>query len=200
MVPVRVNPEKEEGKMKRNRTTDPFILKVIISILVLIYFAAGTLVLADENRGVVRSDLIGKRWNKLPPTKYPGFGLPLPWKTKNKFELRLFEPELEKFIVTITKLSEREQGNDNEDLIVAALDFLKLKKEEYPEQDCFYRNVSSCDGRLCEGLLIGVIVETEMSKDGTYAPKEVWKITSKNLKFQKVSPKNVVCKPQSYAE
>jgi hypothetical protein len=174
-------------------------IKVIFLILILVSFAAGTLVLADGSCGVVRKDLVGKSWDQLPPTIYPGFNLPLPWKTKNKFELRLFEPECEKYIVTIAKLLKNEQENENKVLIVAALDFLKLKEGEYPEQDCFYRNLPSCYGRLCEGLLIGVISQKKMSKDGTYVPKEVWEITSKNLKFQKVSPKNVVCKPQSYA-
>lgn len=173
-------------------------MKTIFSVLVLVCLGAVTVISASGTRGVLRWDLVGKRWNQLAPTHYLGFGLPLPWKTQKKYEVRIFRPEFEKYIVTLTELPS--SGNESEDLIVSALDFSTLKEGEFPEQDCFYRDTPTCDGRLCEGLLIGVIDQKVISKDGAYVPTEVWKITSKSLKFEKVSPKNVICKPQSYAD
>ena len=179
---------------------DPVNRKTIVSVLILVCLGSVAVVSADGTRGVPRKDLVGKYWRQLPPTRYPGFVLPLTWKTKKKFELRLFEPDFEKYIVTITEQPSYGKGNEGDALIVAALDFATLKEGELPEQDCYYRNIPSCDGRLCEGLLIGVVTQNGKRKEGTYVPTEVWKITSKGLKFEKVSSKNVVCKPQSYAE
>lgn len=122
----------------------------------------------------------------------------MPWKTDKKYEYRLFKPDFGKYIVTIAELLDN--GDQGDALIVSAVDFSVLKKGDFPEQDCFYKDVPPCDGRLCEGLLIGVITQNGRDKDGTYVPTEVWKITTKSLKFEKVSSKNVVCKPQSYAE
>lgn len=122
----------------------------------------------------------------------------MPWKTEKKYEYRLFEPDFEQYIVTIVELPDN-GGQDNA-LIVSAVGFSALKKGYYLEQDCFYKDIPPCDGMLCDGLLVGIINQSVMSKDNIYWPMEVWKITSKSLQFEKVSSKNVVCKPQSYAE
>jgi hypothetical protein len=173
--------------------------KIIFSLVLLAYFGTASAVASDgEARGVLRPDLVGQRWHQLPLTQYPDFILPLPWKTKAKYELRHFQPDFGKRIVIIAKLPNSRQRNDA--AIISALDFSTLKEGEIPEQDCFYTNSPPCDGRLCEGLLIGVIDQRVMSKDGIYAPTEVWRVTAKGLHFEKASPKNVVCKPQSYAE
>lgn len=173
--------------------------KIIFSVVMLVYFGmvfAGTP--NSEVRGVPRLDLVGKCWHQLPATQYPGFVLPLPWKTKKKYELRHFQPNFGKRIVTIAELPNSRQKTDA--IIISALDFSSLKEGEIPEQDCFFTNLPSCDGRLCEGLLIGVIDQRVMSKDNTYVPTEVWRVTAKSLRFEKVSSENVVCKLQSYAE
>lgn len=174
--------------------------KIIFAVIILACFWTIVVVSAADTCGVSRWDLVGKRWDQLPPSRYPGFGLPLPWKTTKKYELRLFEPDFDKYIVTVIELSSSGQGSENEGMIVSAVDFSTLRGGQYPEQDCFYRNTQACDGRLCDGLLIGVIDQKVISKNGTYVPTEVWKITAKSLRFEKVSPKNVICKPQSYAE
>ena len=139
-------------------------MKTLCSVLILIYLGFVSVVSADDARGVLRRDLIGKRWSQLPPTRYPGFVLPLTWKTKKKFELRLFEPIFGKYIVTITELSSSGKTNEADELIVTALDFSALKEGEMPEQDCFYKNIPSCNGRFCNGLLIGVIARKQRTK------------------------------------
>lgn len=174
--------------------------KIIGSVWLIISIGIGLATASpDDVRGVFRGDLVGKYWHQLPSTRYPGFTLPLQWKTKTKYELRHFQPDFGKRIVTVVELPSSGESNDDNAAIVSAVDFSTLKEEEGPEQDCFYVDLPRCDGRLCEGLLIGVINQKVMSKDGTYMPTEVWKITTKNLRFEKVSTKNVACKPRSYA-
>lgn len=172
---------------------------ILATLSALVCIWAAVLGLADDTRGVLRQDLVGKYWSQLPPTQYPGFTLPLQWRTSKIYELRFFEQKFTSYIVAVTELTGNGKKNKDGVLIVSAIDFSTLKKGEIPEQDCFYSNVPSCEGKLCDGLLIGVIAEKEKN-GGTYRPKEVWKITTKTLKFEKVSPKNVICQPQSYAE
>lgn len=171
------------------------MIKTISSILILVCLGYLSVVSAGDTRGVPRGDLVGK-----PSTLRIRFGLPLPWKTEKKYELRIFGPDFETDIVTVTELPSSGKESGEEERIVSAVEFPSLQEGEIPEQDCFYRNIPSCDGRLCDGLLIGIIDQKVISKDGTYVPTEVWKITAKSLRFEKVSPKNVICKPQSYAE
>ena len=173
-----------------------FIL-VIVCIFSVSALAARRVV--ENEHGVLRQDLVGMFWRQLPITRFPGVTLPLRWQTEKKYDLKLFQPVFGEYIVTIVELP---QNGKYEDIsIVSAVHFPKLKDGEIPEHECFYANSRTCDGRVCDGLLIGIITQKRKkpSRDSTYFPTEVWKITTKSLKFEKVSIEGVICKPQGYA-
>ena len=168
-----------------------------LALLLIGCFPCVALAAPKSKRGSLRTDLTGMPWASLPSTQWPGFSLPLPWATDKRYELRFFQPSFQKYIVAVTEV--QPGGDSKSATIVSAVDFLALHRGEYPEQDCFYRNVPSCDGRLCDGLLVGVIAQTR-DTHSVYRPREVWKITPATLRFERVPTTNVVCKPQSYAD
>jgi hypothetical protein len=132
----------------------------------------------------------------------PGMSLPMRWKTPKKYEMRyLSRAGGRQNIIAIVEVAD-EQRRDH-DMIVSAVDFSAIKKSQETQFDCYFANEPSCEGLLCGGLLVGVVPAYEarrvkFPKEGL-RPTEVWKVTSKTLRFEKISPKGVVCKPQSYA-
>jgi hypothetical protein len=145
-------------------------------------------------RGVLRPDLVGKLWSELPATKWPHYALPMRWKTEKKYLLRYFQPEYHKYIITVLELPA--DGDMDGGRIVSAVDLTARPRDEPLEHDCFYRDVPPCDGRLCDGLLLGVGGRFKNTVGIRYRPAAVWKITATTLRFEKISSSRVVCEIQ----
>lgn len=149
---------------------------------------------AQPQRGVLRRDLVGREWSQIPQSQWPGYKQPLSWwESPTKFNMRYFQPSYHKYVMIVTEII----GPDRE-VVRAAVDFSELGPNEEFDYDCFYRNVPPCDGRLCEGLLVGVSKKGPRVVGVRYRPLAVWRITRETLRFEKVAPREVVCVPQDY--
>jgi hypothetical protein len=163
----------------------------------LIVMALLTCVLVAQTKqsahGTLRKDLVGKGWEQLPHSSYPGFRLPLEW-SGGRFEYRLHESSERHSLACIVRQHESRY------VILSAVEFSDLSDDEEPEQDCYFQERPNCAGRLCDGLLLGVGKSSAKSViNGAYLPREVWRFTHEKKTFERVSPRGVVCRPQSYA-
>ncbi len=169
-------------------------LKIMRSWIVLLVLAASVAHAADASRSAIRGDLAGTGWENLPSTKYPGFTLPLSWKDTDAFEFRLFRADAHDQIAMIVH---RQQDRHT---IVSAVAFTDLKEHEWLEHDCYFSDLPLCDGRVCDGILIGLVSRSgSTDSTDTYVPVEAWHFARERSVFEAVPVKNVICRPQGYA-
>ncbi len=165
--------------------------KIFISILLLFSILAR----AKE----IPSEFVGKRWAELPATKYPGFTLPLTWPAEKKLALRYYQPDFERYVITITETVDLK--DPSKDIIVTALDLRSLLKGydgkilQSPSSDCESKEVAGKDV-----LVIGLISQNRDKPRKTYKPSRAWKIEPKNMEFKEIKAAKVLCEPKNYAE
>lgn len=147
-----------------------------------------------ERLGTLRDDLAAMPLQDLAKSAYPGFTLPLPWETAQRFEFHIYRPDETDDIAMIVR------NDAGRRTIVSAVEFAGLTDREYPEQDCYLLNEANCDGRLCNGVIVGIVRQsTKGSAPAVYTPLAAWVFTLERPRFAKISPEGVVCRPQNYA-